>query len=324
MYNIPILRQKIEDADCSGVYIFKHISGKLAVGSALSCRDRLQDHLNSFYGHRPKTFLHEWVINNGGIESVKWAPMLTYDNITQKWYNNNYDSPLSLGGTRILLAFGIYMARLLEQCIYSYNKPYLSKYSEDRYIIYFNFTFNSEDLSIDQNYVNVYQAWRDKKKTKLLAESNSLNSLANMLGFTVGTVRNNMNWKKCTRIIDKDSGKKITVYIIEKGGNFRNQVLNSQLGPKHLYSEVKLLKRSLYDLMPGRLYAIDVNTLEDFGNYANQRELWTCLNPNSLGEFNQLETLAKQRSYLDNRISIYIGRADTLAIYISTARRILA
>ena len=57
-----------------------------------------------------------------------------------------------------------------------------------------------------------------------------------MLGLTVGTVRNNMNWKKGTRIIDKDSGKKLTVYIIEKGGNFRNQVLNSQLGPKHLYS----------------------------------------------------------------------------------------
>ena len=71
MYNIPILRQKVEDADCSGVYIFKHKSGKLAVGSALSCRDRLQDHLNSFYGHRPKTFLHEWVLENGGIESVR-------------------------------------------------------------------------------------------------------------------------------------------------------------------------------------------------------------------------------------------------------------
>ena len=50
------------------------------------------------------------------------------------------------------------------------------------------------------------------KNTKLLAESNSLNSLADRLGLTVGTVRNNMNWEKGTRIIYKDSGKKkITV-----------------------------------------------------------------------------------------------------------------
>lgn len=56
-YMIPILRQKVEDADCSGVYIFVHKSGKIGIGSALSCRDRLHDHLNSFYGHRITTFL---------------------------------------------------------------------------------------------------------------------------------------------------------------------------------------------------------------------------------------------------------------------------
>ena len=57
-YKIPILRHKVENADCSGVYIFVHKSGKIGIGSALSCRDRLQDHLNSFYGHRITTFLH--------------------------------------------------------------------------------------------------------------------------------------------------------------------------------------------------------------------------------------------------------------------------
>lgn len=127
-----------------------------------------------------------------------------------------------------------------------------------------------------------------------------------MLGLTVGTVRNNMNWEKGTRIIDKDSGnRKITVYLIEKDGIFRIQALNSQLGPKGLHPDVKLINRSLYDLIPGRIHAIDVNTLEDFGNYANQRELWKSLNPNSLYEFNKL-TLTKQRSYLDNRISRFM------------------
>lgn len=66
LYNIPILHQKVKDADCSGVYVFVHTSGKIGLGSALSCRDRLQDHLNSFYGHRPNTFLHKWVLDNGG------------------------------------------------------------------------------------------------------------------------------------------------------------------------------------------------------------------------------------------------------------------
>lgn len=143
----------------------------------------------------------------GGIESVKWAPIINYDNMVQEWYNNNYDSPLSLGGTRILQGFGQYIARLLEQCVYTYNKPFLSMYSEDRHIIYYNFTFKPEDVSIDLNRVNVYQVWRDKKRTKLLAESNYLNYLAGMLGLTVGTIRNNFNWEKGTRIINKDSGK---------------------------------------------------------------------------------------------------------------------
>lgn len=66
LYNIPILHQKVKDADCSGVYVFVHASGKIGLGSALSGRDRLQDHLSSFYGHRPSTFLHKWVLDNGG------------------------------------------------------------------------------------------------------------------------------------------------------------------------------------------------------------------------------------------------------------------
>ena len=96
VYNIPIIRQSVKDADCSGVYVFLHISGKLGLGSALSCRDRLQYHLNSFYGNRPGTFLHKWILDNGGITSVKWAPLIIYDNLIQKWSSCNFYSPLSL------------------------------------------------------------------------------------------------------------------------------------------------------------------------------------------------------------------------------------
>lgn len=51
-FYIHILRQKVEGADCSCVYVFVHGSGKIGIGwspAALSCRDRLQDHLNSFF-----------------------------------------------------------------------------------------------------------------------------------------------------------------------------------------------------------------------------------------------------------------------------------
>lgn len=278
------------------------------MGSALSCRDRLQDHMNSFYGHRPRTFLHNWIIDNGGIKSVKWAPIISYDNIVQEWYNRNFDSPLSLGNTKILQGFGQYIIRLLEQCLYTYNKPFLNIYHEQRGIIFFNFSFKPKKMLFSLNCLHTYQAWSDKNMTKLLAESNSLNSLADMLGLTVSTIRNNMNWERGLCISDKSTGKKITIYLVEKGAPVRTKAFSSQLAPKDLYSKVELVNRTLYDLIPGRIHAIDVNTLEDFGNYANQRELWTSLNPNRLDKFN-LDTLAKQRVFLDNSISRYINVA---------------
>lgn len=127
--------------------------------------------------------------------------------------------------------------------------------------------------------------------TKLLTSSNSLNSLADRLGLSVGTIRNNLNWEKGIKITDNESGKKTTVYLTEKGASIRTKALTSQLAPspqrgegatappkgglapKDLYPKVELINRTLYDLIPGRIHAIDINTLKDFGNYASQREL---------------------------------------------------
>jgi stress-induced morphogen len=105
---------------------------------------------------------------------------------------------------------------------------------------------------------------------------------------TVGTIKNNMNWSKGLGIIDKTTGKKTTIYLLEKGAAIRTKSISSQLSPKSLYPKVKLINRTLYDLIPGRIHAIDIYTMKDFGNYANQRELWINLNPNSLDEFNSL------------------------------------
>ena len=109
--------------------------------------------------------------------------------------------------------------------------------------------------------------------TKLLTASNSLNSLADRLGLSVGTIRNNINWEKGIQITDKESGKKTTVYLTEKGASIRTKAITSQLAPKDLYPKVELINRTLYDLIPGRIHAIDINTFKDFGNYASQREL---------------------------------------------------
>jgi hypothetical protein len=45
------------------------------------------------------------------------------------------------------------------------------------------------------------------------------------------------------------------------------------LKSKDRYLLVELKDRSLYDLIPGKIYIINMETLEVFGIYRNQREL---------------------------------------------------
>ena len=75
--------------------------------------------------------------------------------------------------------------------------------------------------------------------------------------------------------------------------------------PRDKYPLVLLNDRSLHDLIPGKIYAINIETLDVFGTYNNQRELWQKLNPNSLELENLL--LSKQRDFLDNRIGRYFN-----------------
>ena len=80
LYDLPLNFQKVIDGDCSGIYCFVHKeTGKFGIGSAISCRVRLIDHMNSFNGNRLNSYLHEWVLANGGLSSIKWAPIITFD-----------------------------------------------------------------------------------------------------------------------------------------------------------------------------------------------------------------------------------------------------
>lgn len=309
MYDLPLGSQKVIDGDCSGVYCFVHKkTGKYGIGSAISLRNRLNDHMNSFYGNRLRSHLHDWVMANGNVSSIKWAPIITYDNIVQQWYNINYAFPLSQGGAKILQGFGQYVSRILEQCIYTNYKPYFNIKDEQKLkdIIFYNFSFEASELSLSLDQIHVYQAWLDKKATILLAESNSYNSLADQLKISVGAVRNNMNWHKGITITN-DKGENIVIYLKEKGVPIRYEQINSQLKPKDKYSLVELKDKSLYDLKPGKIYVINIETLEVFGIYKNQRELWMNLNPKSgVADLEKL-SLNQQRSFLDNRIGRYFN-----------------
>lgn len=222
VYSLPIGKQKVLDGDCTGIYCFKHIGfGYCSVGSALSCRSRLNEHMASLNGHRPQTFFHKWVSDNGGIAPIRWAPIITYNNIVQEWYNLNSDSPLNVGGANILQGFGQYSVKLLEQCVYTNYKPYLNGQNEtSKDIIFFNFSFKPSDMELNQANLHKYQAWLDKDMTMLFAESSSYNYLANILNVSVSTVRNNMNWHKGLSVKD-EVGKSTIIYLKEKGIPFR-------------------------------------------------------------------------------------------------------
>ena len=189
--------------------------------------------------------------------------------------------------------------------MYSNYKPYLNINNEQvKDIIFFNFAFEPNEMLLSLDQIYVYQAWADKEATLLLAESDSYNSLADQLNMSVGTIRNNMNWYKGISVTN-DQAKDSTIYLKEKGVPFRTEQLSSQLKPKDKYPLIELKDRSLYDLIPGKIYTINLETLDVFETYSNQRELWQSLNPNNI-ELEKLSSI-QQRSFLDNRIGRYFN-----------------
>jgi hypothetical protein len=75
-YSLPLDLKKIESEltisqlSESGIYIFKHSSGKLAIGSALNFQRRLRDHISSINGHRIMQKLHSFTRKNGGLNEL--------------------------------------------------------------------------------------------------------------------------------------------------------------------------------------------------------------------------------------------------------------
>ena len=168
---------------------------------------------------------------------------------------------------------------------------------------FFNFNFDASDMTQSLESLHIYQAL-DNTKAIVLAEASSYNELAKSIGISNVSVRNNMNWYLGTEFtID---GETVHGYIREVGIDWRTTPVHGQLGPKSKYSILELSGRTLYDLIPGKLYVININTLTDYGIYNNERDLWVSLNPTKSTVISKL-SLQEQHQYLNNRIGRYLN-----------------
>lgn len=100
------------------------------------------------------------------------------------------------------------------------------------------------------------------------------------------------------------NGISVYGFLRETGVPIRTNALLGQQSPKEKYAVISLSGRTLYDLIPGKIYAINVITKEDFRIYNNQRELWYDLNPNDVVK--NMDSLTS-KSYIQNRVGRFFN-----------------
>lgn len=211
---------------------------------------------------------------------------------------------ISAGGAKVLRAFTQYPARVLEQCIHTQYSPFLNRGSHN--IIFYNFKYSSIDMEISSRYLNRYQALGPDMIT-VLAESDSFNSLGKYIGLSNVTIRNNMDWHQGTLFVFE--GQVVEGYLRQFGQPWRTELLPGQQSPRLKWPQLDLIDRTLYDLEPGKLHAITVDDLTNYGRaYNNERDLWTSLNPSSATDLDLL-TSQQQHQYLNNRVGRYLNIA---------------
>lgn len=304
-YTLPLGTKVVPNAYDSGIYGFflntQDGGIKVGLGSSISCRARLIDHMASFYGHRTQQFMHKFVMDNGAINNLTWSPLITCDNLVHNWSVNNVGSDMSLGASKVLRGFAQFPLRVLEQGMMDKYSPALNPNTGD--VIYFNFSYQQEDFGLPVNSSKQYQAF-DSTMTKVLAQSDSYNSLGKLVGLSNVTVRNNIDWHLgVDMFID---GKQVNGYLRETGVPLRTVALDQQVFPKGKIPLVDLSSRTLDDLVPGKLHAISVDTLKDFGLYDNERHLWTSLNPSAKDKLSLLSG-KDSKNYLNNRVGRYMN-----------------
>nr|YP_007475441.1 hypothetical protein H888_mgp04 [Microbotryum cf. violaceum BFL-2013]AGE14654.1 hypothetical protein [Microbotryum cf. violaceum BFL-2013] len=228
--------------------------------------------MRSFLGSREQQFMHKYVMENGGISKLTWAPLITTPNIVHNWHVDHSTLDISLGGSKALRGFSQLSIRVLEQAMMDKYSPSMNPNAGQ--VIFFNFSLSVEELKEPLSTVKSYKAF-DSSMTKVLAQSNSYNSLGPLVGLSNVSVRNNMDWHLGVNMVIDN--QEIHGYLREDGAPLRTVPLHTQLAPKLTKEIVDLRSRTLYDLVPGKLHAVEVDSLKDFGLYDNERHLWTSL-----------------------------------------------
>lgn len=306
--NTNIKSEEFTDAYTSGVYCFTHLpTGKIGIGSSISCAARLRDHISSFNGHRTRTFLHDWVNKNGGIKSLSWTPIITYPNIYQEWYKRYPSSILSIGGINLLRAFALYPSRVFEQGLIDHYNPFLNNTS----IIGF-YNFNLEPKDFLRTNLTTYQVW-DITLTKLILTSHSIKDLSRKLGIERSTIKTYLNWYLGLNVIIEDITMK--VIIREQGKEIRTEKTDTQLSLKQRFPLIKLIGRNLNDLPAGLTFVIDpVTTKNVFQPFNSRFELFKTLFPN---KWEKLITDTKKRltsRFIVDTVATNIGQKMNLNI----------
>lgn len=176
---------------------------------------------------------------------------------------------ISAGGAKVLRAFTQYPTRVLEQSIHTQYSPFLNPGSHN--IVYFNFKYAPMDMETSVRTLDRYQAIGPDMLT-VLAEANSYTALGKYIELSNVSVRNNMDWHLGTQF--NFEGQVVDGFLRQVGNTWRTELLHNQKSPQLKWPQLDLIDRTLYDLEPGKLHAISVDTLANYGRpYDNERDL---------------------------------------------------
>ena len=272
LYDLPVSNTKmVIDGLNSGVYGFmSRTTPDSYLGSALAYSARLSNHMAMFKDplHNNATRVHLWANNYNGAAGMKWAHLVDMPNLPLTWSRLHPTLILSKGGLSLMTCFAQFPIRILEQCMYTHYMPTL--HPTGSIITFFNQKLNVNDFNLPKGYPDLYQAV-DITRTIVYVQEDSQVKLANALGLTTTPIRANMNWHLPMKLTV--NGNSFMGYVQEVGEPIRTIQVPLQMKPVDKYPEVILLGRTLNDLVPGKVYAIDPVTLKDVSIFDTAKEM---------------------------------------------------
>ena len=236
----------------AGIYIFKHSTGKFALGSAMNFERRIIDHVNSFRGHRTMQKLHKFTIENGGLNSITWGPLVITPNFLNLFISTYPFYNLNKLETQILAALTQFIPRILEQSYMSYYKPELNGSKNKIFNIIFSFTKwdnkVTDYLDISKSNNNYIALDEDKI---IVASSTTMNGLASKLGLSLNGLKYHLNHDSLVY----SKYLKFKVSISKKGTIPKGKPITNHITKKIAREILNLNNISLYSLELGAIYA---------------------------------------------------------------------